>query len=220
MTGKATDWDAYYKRPAAPAQLTRRISAARIVKTLRPALSQPGVTICELGGANSCFIDDFLALPSLAAYHIIDNKRYGLELVRNRLHSQSRVSTELADVMAMQPREKAFDVVYSVGLIEHFDRDGTARCIETHFDLCRPGGTVLITFPPPTLPYRAIRSAAESLRIWAFPDERPLGFDEVVKSCARHGEVLHQSINWWIGLTQGYVLTRKSATRAGATEQD
>ena len=216
MTAKATDWDAYYKRPAAPAQFTRRISAARIIKTLRAVLSQPNVAICELGGANSCFIDDFLKEPALAAYHIIDNNRYGLELVRNRLLKDRRVSVELADALAIGPRSQAYDAVFSVGLIEHFDQEGTGRCIDAHFGLCRPGGSVLITFPTPTLPYRAIRRAAEGLGIWAFPDERPLGFDEVVQRCARHGDVVHQSINWWIGLTQGYVLTRKSDTRAVA----
>lgn len=220
MKTKATDWDAYYKRPAAPAQFTRRITARRIVRRLTPALVQPNRAVCELGGANSCFIDDFLKLPTLAKYHIIDNNAYGLRLAGERLATDPRVSTELADALSIASGHDRYDVVYSVGLIEHFDPEGTARCIDAHFALCRPGGTVLITFPTPTLPYRAIRTAAEGFGIWAFPDERPLRFGEVVASCARHGIVEHQSINWWIGLTQGYVLTRKSDKRSSGNRSD
>ena len=186
------------------------------MRTLQPALVQPDVAVCELGGANSCFIDDFLNLPTLAKYHIIDNNAYGLRLAGERLAKNPRVTTELADALGIASARADYDVVYSVGLIEHFDTAGTARCIDAHFALCRPGGMVLITFPTPTLPYWTIRLSAEAMGIWAFPDERPLRFGEVASTCARHGTVQHQSINWWIGLTQGYVLTRKSSNRPKA----
>lgn len=206
---KATDWDAYYKRPAATASFTRRISARRILRTLERQLAAKGVRVCELGGANSCFVGDFLALPNLGSYHVIDLNPYGVGLLNERLSHDSRVSGQVADALQVAPGAGQYDIVYSVGLIEHFDAAGTARCIESHFNLCRPGGTVLITFPTPTAPYRLIRGMAELMGIWAFPDERPLGFGEVLVTCRSHGEVTHQSINWAIGLTQGYVVTIK-----------
>ena len=54
----------------------------------------------------------------------------------------------------------------------------------------------------------AIRGAAECMGYWSFPDERPLQFEEVLSACKPRGTVLHTSINWPIGLTQGYVLVR------------
>ena len=214
MTPDATDWDTYYKRPARLASVTRRISAARILRTLGPRLAKPGVRICELGGANSCFIDDFLAVPNVGHYHVIDLNAYGVELLNRRFPNDSRVSAEVANALDLTASVEKYDIVYSVGLIEHFDRAGTVRCIDAHFRLVRAGGAVLITFPTPTLPYRAIRGAAELLKVWSFPDERPLLFDEVASSCSQHGRIEHQSINWAIGLTQGYILTSSFDSRA------
>lgn len=205
MRSNATDWDEYYRHPASPAAFTRKISAAKILRTLATELVQPSVRVCELGGANSCFIDYFLQRPNLKAYHAVDLNAYGIGLLRQRYPDDPRVDAQVADALRIEPGSGDYDVVYSVGLIEHFAPAETARCIDAHFHLCRPGGTVLITFPTPTVPYRVIRSAAEQLGIWAFPDERPLKFDEVVPVCTRHGRLEHRSINWAIGLTQGYV---------------
>jgi hypothetical protein len=49
---------------------------------------------------------------------------------------------------------------------------------------------------------------AEIAGMWAFPDERPLGFEEVTSCCGQHGNIIHRSINWAILLTQGYVMVR------------
>lgn len=206
MRPDATDWDTYYKRPAPTASVTRRISAARILRTLAPKLKQTAVSICELGGANSCFIDDFLRLPAVGRYDVIDLNAYGVKLLADRYPNDPRISARVGDVLVTPHGAGTYDIVYSVGLIEHFDAAHTAQCIDAHFNLCRPGGTVLITFPTPTLPYRMIRSMAERLGLWAFPDERPLGFSEVVWTCRERGRIVHQSINWAIGLTQGYVM--------------
>lgn len=205
-----TDWDSYYKRPARFAPITRRISAAKILRALRTKLDQPGMRVCELGGGNSCFIEKFLALPNLASYHVIDQNAYGVELLTRRFPNDPRVSTTIANVLDIASPSGRYDVVYSVGLIEHFDEAETAKCIDAHFCLARPGGAVLITFPTPTLPYRVIRRSAEMLGIWAFPDERALVFDEVTSRCSRHGRLEYQSINWAIGLTQGYVMAHRS----------
>ena len=213
MTPNATDWDTYYRRPARFAPITRRISAAKILRTLGSRLKAPGVRVCELGGANSCFIDDFLALPDIGTYHVVDSNAYGVELLNERFPNDPRVTAEVADALDLTSPAGKHDVVFSVGLIEHFDQTRTARCIEAHFHLVRPGGAVLITFPTPTLPYRLIRGAAELFGIWAFPDERPLTFDEVSSICSRFGRSEHESINWAIGLTQGYILTSSFDSR-------
>ncbi len=209
MTEKATDWDAYYKKPAAPTKVTRRISESKILGLLNPYLA--GASVCECGGANSCFIGGFLARADIGRYHVIDYNDYGVSLLAKRYQSATaRVSWEVADLLDYQSEAGAaqFDVVYSVGLIEHFGPEGTAACVKSHFDLCKPSGVVLMTFPTPTPLYSAIRSVAEATGQWAFHDERPLSFGEVELACAPHTQ-LHRSINWAIGLTQGYLMYRK-----------
>ncbi len=210
MSEKPTDWDAYYKKPAKATSITRRISAAKIQKVLKEPLSHQNVSVCELGGANSCFAEGFLKNARLQKYHVIDSNAYGIDLFLQRFSSDKRVTAEQRDALLLAEGYADYEVVYSVGLIEHFDKEGTQKCIEGHFHSCRPKGTILMTFPTPTLPYRIIRKSAELMGIWAFPDERPLTFDEVNTAIERcGGKITHQSINWWIGLTQGYVVIEK-----------
>jgi hypothetical protein len=177
---------------------------------LREHIEGRSASLCECGGANSCFADALLAIPGLDRYHVIDSNAYGVSLLEPRFANDKRVSWEVGDLLKGQHKPK-FDIVYSVGLIEHFDPENTARCVDAHFELCKPGGVVLITFPTPTIPYRLIRGAAETMGVWAFPDERPLSFTEVEAAAAKHQpKLLHRSINWAIGLTQGYLMYRKT----------
>ena len=207
MTTRATDWDAYYQRPAAPTKITRKISEKKILGLLADRL--PSASVCECGGANSCFIDAFLARGDVLRYHVIDYNEFGVSLLAARFTGSPTVSWEVGNLLEYKATEQ-FDLVYSVGLIEHFDQEGTSACVKAHFDLCRPGGVVLMTFPTPTALYRGIRGVAEVTGKWAFHDERPLSFAEV--RAAAHeckSDELHSSINWAIGLTQGYLLFQK-----------
>ncbi len=109
------------------------------------------------------------------------------------------------------------DLVYSVGLIEHFDAAGTRRAIDAHFRLLKPNGVALITFPTPTWLYRIARSAAEALGQWKFPDERALSPEEVRESAARWGEVQFEKTLWPLVFTQRLLVVRKVAAARSAT---
>ncbi len=63
------------------------------------------------------------------------------------------------------------DVVFSIGLIEHFDPAGTRQAIEAHFALLKPGGYAIISYPTPTWLYRAARTLTEAAGLWKFHDE-------------------------------------------------
>lgn len=210
MALPATDWDRYYAKPAATARFTRRLTERRLLALLRGTLGGQGaVSVCELGGANSCFAGAFLAALPIRSYRIIDTNARGLALLAARFGDDGRLAWEQGDVLAPAPAHVGrYDLVYSVGLIEHFDPPGTRRAIATHFDYVRPGGLVLVTFPTPTRLYRGLRALLEAGGLWGFPDERPLGFDEVLDTLAGRGTLVHRSINWPILLTQGIVAVR------------
>lgn len=206
-----TDWDRYYSSIPATAQVTRRITSRKLCGHLRQFVSSTNFpTVVELGGANSWFIDRVRAAINPAEYACLDLNEKGLKLLEERYLPSNNVRGIRADALALTEEQKKqkFDVVYSVGMIEHFSEENTRKCIEAHFDICKPGGIVLITFPVPTLPYRTIRKFSEMLGQWYYYDERPLSFQEVCGVCDRKGKLEHQSINWWIGLTQGYVIYR------------
>jgi SAM-dependent methyltransferase len=188
--------------------VTRRITTAKLqrcIRLYRGALA--GSRVLELGGGNSCFYDVLRERIRPAKYVIVDDNRAGLELFAQRHPGAADVelvARDVRDLPAAGTQPQA-DIGFSVGLIEHFDEDGTRAAIRAHFRAVRPGGLVILFFPTPTWLYRAIRRAAERLGIWAFPDERPLRIPEVLAEVERHGRPLYIGVNWWIGFTQGIV---------------
>lgn len=203
-----TDWDSYYARPYRTASLTRKHTASVLVELLRKN-DGAQASILEFGGANSCFIDQILAEVAPARYDVIDSNQLGLDLLRSRYSSDDRVSVGLGDVLSASRPDRLYDIVFSVGLIEHFDPAGTARAVAAHFDYLRPGGTAIITFPTPTWLYRGVRGLAEVTNNWIFHDERPLRLPEFELAVAGLGEIRSARILWPLILTQYCVEVRK-----------
>jgi uncharacterized membrane protein/putative flippase GtrA len=214
----ATDWNAYYRSTPLTARLTRRYTGSVLVKTMQRYAADPGGCLVELGGANSCFLERITQEVAPRTYHVIDTNQYGLELLSRRVVKNSRLVLHRGDVRERPPDIRA-DLVFSVGLIEHFDPEDTARAVDTHFQMVKPGGCVILSFPTPTLLYRAARLLTEAVGLWKFHDERPLQRDEVAASVARHAEILHEQILWPLVFTQHLVVARKwsSQPASGAT---
>lgn len=207
----ATDWTRYYEKPFITAHVTRRITARRIAGMILAAGGFPDRhgSIIELGGGNSVFCDSVGGRLHARSYTVVDSNPRGIALFRER-HPQEETEAIRADILTLAPNPiEHADLVFSVGLVEHFPEEQTKIAIRRHFELARPGGLVLITFPVPTFSYRLIRRAAETLGIWRFPDERPIWLEDAVRLCAEHGDVIAKRLNRAILLTQGIVLVRK-----------
>lgn len=165
---------------------------------------RPTFSICEFGGANSCFYDAIRKAYPDAFFTAVDSNELGLRLLETRAAGE-RTRALHCDLTSMPDGLIEADVVFSVGLIEHFDPERTARVIDRHFKCAAAGGLVILTFPTPTWLYRATRAAAEAAGVWRFPDERPLLAGEVLASVQKNGRVLTAFTNWPVILTQGVV---------------
>jgi hypothetical protein len=177
----------------------------------RYALPHPmdkGLSIVEIGGANSCFLDAILAQVNCRSYEIIDTNQYGLSLIEKRFGNNPVVRPIRQSVLALSPDERS-DLVFSVGLVEHFDRENTRKAVLAHFDLLRTGGTAIVTFPTPTLLYRVTRKLIEMLGMWKFHDERPLQRAEVAAAIRERGDILCEKMMWPLILTQYLIVARK-----------
>ena len=208
----ATDWTRYYEKPFPTALVTRRITAHRIAKMVLAAGGFPERygRIIELGGGNSSFCDTFMDRLYVQFYTVVDSNPRGTLLFWMKHPDSFNYPIVCADILTLDPASfEPADLVFSVGLVEHFSEEQTKIAIRRHFELAKPGGLVLITFPVPTFSYRIIRRAAEMLGIWRFPDERPIRLEDAVALCAEHGEILAKRLNRAILLTQGIVLVRK-----------
>ena len=93
------------------------------------------------------------------------------------------------DLLTYHP-EKQYDIVFSVGLIEHFTEKRTELMIRKHFEMTKLGGYVVIFFPTPTLFYKVTRGLAELVGVWQFPDERPVKPEEFRKTADQLGAFL------------------------------
>jgi 2-polyprenyl-3-methyl-5-hydroxy-6-metoxy-1,4-benzoquinol methylase len=205
-----TDWDAYYQKPAATAHITRRITRNRLTSLMREVFKgKSPISVCELGGGNSCFAEGVLESFPIDRYHIIDNNSRSLNLLESKFGRAGKVSWECSDVLRLATRERPFDLVYSVGLIEHFDPLDAEKAILAHVQLAKPGGAIILTFPTPTILYRITRRLIEVLGKWDFPDERPLGFVEVERALKfAQARILTRRVNWAVILTQGVIAAR------------
>lgn len=209
---KATNWDRYYEKPFATSTLTRRITTSKLISVIKRYTTniKNGVKIIELGGANSCFYDALNKAFEPKLYSVLDNNIVGLDKFLQRVGNSEATKIINVDVLSENIlKEENYDVVFSVGLIEHFSKENTKKAIRTHFDYLKDGGICIITFPTPTFLYKFVRKFLEIINVWIFHDERPLLFDEVISECEKHGEILHKSINWLTILTQGIIVMKK-----------
>jgi hypothetical protein len=164
--------------------------------------------IAELGGANSCFVDRICAELRPDSYTVVDTNAFGLSRLAGWTPPPGASTTlrvRQDDVRSLAS-ESHHDTVFSVGLIEHFDREGTREVLGAHFNIVRPGGAVVVSYPTPTWLYRATRRLLEALGLWRFPDERPVGFTEVADAAAPLGELVMRRTLWPLILTQELVV--------------
>lgn len=205
----STNWDMYYISPAKTAAITRRITGRLLRRYIKMFANVDSIkSICELGGANSCFYAGIKEMCPGSRYTIIDNNERGLNLFRERFPREKRVVLLNDDILDRSFGIPGADLVFSVGLIEHFSPEDSFRAIRAHFCCGKPGGLVIIAFPSPTWLYRLARRLAEFVGLWRFHDERPLSIETVAREVEKYGEVLRASINWRVILTQGVVVAR------------
>lgn len=208
---KKTDWDDYYENPYETAAFSRKIVTNRLMRLLTPHCRKGEFSIAELGGANSCFYEVITKELKPVEYHIFDNNDTGLDKLTERIKPDASAPLRIhnTDIIKMKTDFKT-DVVFSVGLIEHFNKEGTRKAVEAHFELVKDGGTVILFFPTPTLLYGFTRFLAELFRLWIFHDERPLRNEEVESYIEKYGTVIHRETIWPIFLTQSVLVIRKN----------
>ena len=214
-SGQATDWTRYYESVPATARLTRKYTTAVLLDAIkRYASSAAGdgrLSIVEIGGANSAFLDSILSSVGCRSYAVVDTNPYGLSLLARKFEGNDVLRLHQQSVLALSLKTEA-DLVFSVGLVEHFDSSETRRAILAHFSVLRAGGTAIISFPTPTFLYRMTRTLIELAGLWRFHDERPLTPNEVTAAVEECGEVVSTKTLWPLLLTQTLIVARKWPT--------
>ena len=173
--------------------------------------AREGLSVLELGGGNSCFFDTVMEASigrradsrQLARRHPARARAVRLVRRARAVHRRGRLRHAAAPHLRHRVR---------VGLIEHFDDRAMARLVALHRQWASEGGLVLIAVPTPTIFYRLVRTAAEVVGLWKFPDETPVPSHELVALARRQGlEVLESRTLWSQILTQAIIAARPAS---------
>jgi Methyltransferase domain len=206
---KKTDWDHYYNQPYKTASLTRPIIIKRIINYIKKyRSSDKPFTITEFGGGNSCIYESIQQAFNPAKYYIVDNNQTGLDAFSKRFGKQENTLLLNRDILALEKSWQS-DIVFSIGLIEHFSPEDTRKAVIAHLEVLKEGGLLILGFPTPTFLYRITRKLSELLGMWIFHDERPLKAKEVQETIKPYGDVLSNEIIWSVILTQAYLILKK-----------
>ncbi|MCM1174270.1 MAG: class I SAM-dependent methyltransferase [Blautia sp.] len=205
-----TDWTDYYTKPKSViSSVTQKITLRYLTGLIRKYSISDKLRVMECGGGNSCFAKNIADALDIKYYDIVDNCKIGIDkaldnpAIRNAWYAD--LSKEINDDVIAQK----YNLVYSVGLVEHFSEKKRKKVIENHFKLCEKKGYVLITAPTPAFQYRFIRRCMELLHLWQFWDESPVMLEELVKEMKPYGEIISAGINRKLPLTQCVVIALK-----------
>ena len=205
-----TEWDDYYQKPYFTAKVSRYFSTRRLIQNIRQyAPTQKGLTIAELGGAGSAFYSRINNVFNPVRYYILDNNQFGLDLLSQSPEKGNNLILRNIDILSLDEK-LGLDIVYSIGVIEHFSGEDICRAIKAHFDLLKAGGVAIISFPTPTWLYRLSRTISTLLGLWIWHDEVPLPLRDVTEIAAKYGEVVAAKTLWPMFLTHAMLVIRKS----------
>ena len=146
LTGQ-TFWEDYWEgKPGKRGWKKINMARKELFKTFDQFLpATKGLTILEIGGAKGEFLLYFARHFEYKAYSL-DYSRVGNEQTLETF-SNARLPVEVfeRDLFGDNSDLPKFDIVYSLGLIEHFDDPGSV--VEKHLDFLNPGGILLLGVP-------------------------------------------------------------------------
>ena len=117
----------------------------KLGKLFEKFLEKGNKKILEIGCARAKWLIHFAKEFGYEVYGI-DYSERGVEIARENLSMAGVKGTILCeDALQTSFGEESFDVVYSMGLIEHFENP--AEIIDVHIKLLKRGGKLIITIP-------------------------------------------------------------------------
>ena len=154
LTGQ-TFWEDYWEEKPGQKKKKTSLTIKEILKLFDQKLpATPGLTILEVGGAYGEYLLYLTRRFGYKAYSL-DYSRVGNEQTLETFN-RAGIPVEVfeRDLFADNGDMPKFDIVYSLGFIEHFDEPVNA--VAKHLDLLKPGGILLLGVPNYSGIYRKV----------------------------------------------------------------
>lgn len=213
---RSTDWKRYYKKRSIFSKLSGYLCQRSLQGVFKSLNSSEAAftTIVELGGGNSIIYPWLRQRFPRSRILLIDKEEFAEPHFLRAAKNDQALTCLRHDLLenCPEPTRLLGDLVLSFGLVEHFSPHGTREMLERHFECCRPGGIVLVSFPCATPLYRGTRRLMELLGQWQFHDERLLPPQEVRNVMDQHGVELLSKLDIRLGLTQLILVYRKKGS--------
>ena len=211
-------WDRFARRnhPSNPiARLVMHDVVYRAcARLLRAAVFEAPISVLELGCGTGYVARRIAERYGAERLVVVDSNASMMDITRQTLQGlECTVEFVEADCFQIGLLGR-FDLVYSNGLVEHFDDARRARLLQIHADHVKGGGYCIVHAPTPSLSYRLLRGASERLGLWEHHDETPLPLQQLVQEVRQTGlEVLEVGYFWRAYLTEAGVMARKPLRR-------
>ena len=212
-------WDSYARRNDPSRLLVRLLFHDVLYRScanlLRVAVFSEPISILELGCGPGYIARRITERVPTRKLVVVDSNPTMIELSKRVLRGlDCDVEFLEADFFQMDVSEE-FDLVYSNGVVEHFDTATRARLLGIHADHVGHGGYCIIHVPTPTLFYRLFRALSRQMGCWEHEDETPLSLEQLLREVTQTGlEVLKVNYFWRYYLSEVGVIARQSLRRA------
>jgi SAM-dependent methyltransferase len=209
----AGDWTRVYRHnPIAPflEEDNRRAVGGRrrhvdCLEDLLEGRSYPGGSTLELGCGTAL---DTIGLHDRLGFGsgmVMDFCPEALSFARDNVAGRD-IDVVQASVLEFDT-DRRFDVVFSVGLVEHFRGEARRRVVDQHARLLRAGGRALILAPNRGVLWPAVWLLNQFSRIQETPPTRR----ELADLCGSLGREVHKAGTYFSGIWVGVAFSRHAA---------
>lgn len=167
------DWDGVWKKNQSPlhkfVNLGRSYYNKYFFRVMNKQL-QKDTEFCELGCGTSAFLKD--VAPKVKSVIGVDISDEALALSRKACQNIKNANFVKDDCTKLKIASNSFDLVWSQGLIEHFNNPEIL--VKQHIKICKKGGCVMISVPYKysyIYPWYIITRPKIFRRLWPWTDQ-------------------------------------------------
>ncbi|MDY7077607.1 MAG: class I SAM-dependent methyltransferase [Chloroflexota bacterium] len=211
-----TRWDSYARRNDPSNPIVRLLLYDVLYRScanlLKAAVFNEPISILELGCGPGYVARRIAEQIPTKRLVVVDSSPAAIKISKTTLQGlDCDVEGIEADFFQMNLPEQ-FDLVYSNGVVEHFDDATRARLLRIHADYVKDGGYCIVHVPTPTLSYTVSRTLLSWLNRWEHDDETPLPTERLLSEVEQTGmKTLKVSYFWRHSyLTQVGTIARKT----------